>query len=107
MYLNNIFDNNYAPTIGVGFGTKSIKIKDNKIKLQVWDTSGQEKFQKITCAYYKGSHGIMLMYNCANPHTFENLDRWHSEILQYASNKVKVFLIGNKFNDENKVVEYT
>ena len=56
-FLNNKFNNHYDVTVGVEFGAKMIKIKGDPIKLQVWDTAGQETFKSITRSYYRSAAG--------------------------------------------------
>ena len=67
----------YKPdtTIGVDFGCKIIKILDNEVKLQLWDTSGQEKFRSITRCYYRSAAGCVLMFDITNRISFENMNR--------------------------------
>jgi small GTP-binding protein len=83
-------------TIGVEFGTKSIKLNNNNIKIQIWDTAGQERYRSITSAYYRGSHGIVLVYDITKRKSFENIVIWLDEIYKYAEKTIPIILIGNK-----------
>ena len=64
------------PTIGIDFRIKTINIMNKNVKLQVWDTAGQERFRTITQTYYKGAMGILLVYDCTEEVTFNNIQNW-------------------------------
>ena len=72
------------------------------IKLQIWDTAGQEKFRTITSSYYKGAHGIIVVYNITDRSSFDNIKGWFSEIEKYASENVNKIIVGNKCDLEEK-----
>lgn len=61
-----------------------------RVKVQIWDTAGQERMHVITRTYYKGSHGIALVYNLADPDSFRNVNYWMANIQQHAGDKVSV-----------------
>ena len=80
-----------------------MKLKNGKtVKIQIWDTAGQDKFRAITKNYYKGSHGIILIYDITNPKTFQNITDWVSQVREEASNNVVIYLIGNKIDLSNE-----
>ena len=62
--------------IGIDFKIKTINVNDQRVKLQVWDTAGQERFRTITQTYYKGAMGIILVYDCTEEATFNNISNW-------------------------------
>merc|ERR1712046_327383 len=66
------------------------------IKLQIWDTAGQERFRTITSSYYRGAHGIIVVYDTTDSDTFEHVKTWLHEIDRYASENVNKLLVGNK-----------
>ena len=101
-YLSNEFDPDSKATVGVEFGTKDFQIENNKVKVQIWDTAGQERYRSITNAYYKGAKGSLLVYDITNPKSFENLDRWLSDLKSNGEDKISVVLIGNKSDLENE-----
>ena len=101
-YLSNEFDPDSKATVGVEFGTKDLEIENNKVKVQIWDTAGQERYRSITNAYYKGAKGSLLVYDITNPKSFEDLDRWLSDLKSNADDKISVILIGNKSDLENE-----
>jgi len=83
-------------TIGVEFGSRTITLKDNQIKLQIWDTAGQEKFRSITRSYYRGAAGAILVYDISRRETFEHVPSWLEDCRKYSSANIVVMLIGNK-----------
>ncbi|CAM9738752.1 unnamed protein product, partial [Scytosiphon promiscuus] len=67
-----------------------------RAKLQIWDTAGQERFRNITSAYYRGSMGILLVYDVADLKSFRNVSNWMRQIELNASPDVNITLVGNK-----------
>ena len=95
-FVDEIWKENFVPTIGVDFKIKSIKINNKIIKLQIWDTAGQERFKSILSSYYKGANGILLLYDITNVNSFKSLSNWLIDIEKNSSKNVKKILIGNK-----------
>lgn len=91
-------------TIGVEFGARLIEIGEKKtpIKLQVWDTAGQESFRSITRSYYRGSAGALLVYDVTRRETFNHLTRWLEEARNNSNSNMIIMLIGNKVDLESK-----
>jgi len=83
-------------TIGVEFGARMISIDNRQIKLQIWDTAGQESFRSITRSYYRGAAGALLVYDITRRETFNHLTRWLEEARQNANQTMVIMLIGNK-----------
>jgi len=98
--LQRYFDNNYVtvhqPTIGVDFRLRNITVDGKIVKLQAWDTAGQERFRSIAVNYYRGAHGIILVFDVTNPATFAKLPNWLDEIDRYADKGAVKLLVGNK-----------
>ncbi|XP_038905103.1 ras-related protein RABC2a-like [Benincasa hispida] len=97
---------NLAPTIGVDFKIKLLKVGGKRLKLTIWDTAGQERFRTLTSSYYRGAQGIILVYDVTRRETFANLsDVWAKEVELYSTNKDCVkMLIGNKVDRESERV---
>ena len=84
-------------TIGVEFGSRIIPVTDDKkIKLQVWDTAGQESFRAITKSYFRGATGALLVYDITRRETFEHVQDWLNELRAAADPHISIILVGNK-----------
>ena len=79
-------------------------MQDQRVKLQVWDTAGQERFRTITQTYYKGAMGIVLVYDCTEEQTFNNIQNWLKQIETHASQGVAKVLVANKTDLPNRVI---
>ena len=88
----------YISTIGVDFKIRTIELDGKTIKLQIWDTAGQERFRTISSTYYRGAHGIIVVYDITNMDSFKNVKRWLTEIDKYARDNVSKLLVGNKMD---------
>ena len=106
-FSDNIFHDTFLPTIGVDFKIKNVQSNGKNIKLNIWDTAGQERFKTITAAYYKGSHGVILVYDITDRETFNNISSWINETRKHAGSAVIRLLVGNKcdLTAERKVSE--
>ena len=83
-YLNGKVAGQSKPTIGADFSKKEILIDNTVVTLQIWDTAGQEKFQSLGYAFYRGADCCALTYDMTNQTSFENLDRWKRGFLENA-----------------------
>ncbi|RZC12033.1 Ras-related protein RABB1b isoform B [Glycine soja] len=83
-------------TIGVEFGARMVSIDSRPIKLQIWDTAGQESFRSITRSYYRGAAGALLVYDITRRDTFNHLASWLEDARQHANPNMTIMLIGNK-----------
>ena len=101
-FTENKFRQKHELTIGVEFGGKMIDINNKKIKIQIWDTAGQEAFQAITRSYYKGAIGALLVYDITRKDTFSHITKWLEVVKSYSAKKICIILIGNKIDLENK-----
>jgi len=106
-FADNSYTDSYISTIGVDFKIRTVEIDGKTIKLQIWDTAGQERFRTITSSYYRGSHGIIVVYDVTDMDSFNNVKQWFQEIDRYATEGVTKLLVGNKSDQTaKKVVEY-
>ena len=100
----NNFDSIYSPTIGFEFLTFFIKIEDLYVKLQIWDTCGQEVYRSLISSFYHNSSLALLVYAIDEKNSFIHLDSWLNEIRTHGNPDINIFLIGNKVDLENKRV---
>jgi len=107
-FADDTYTESYISTIGVDFKIRTIELEGKTVKLQIWDTAGQERFRTITSSYYRGAHGIIVVYDVTDNDTFSNVKQWLQEIDRYASEGVNKLLVGNKSDlTGKKVVEYS
>mmetsp|Transcript_20034 Transcript_20034/g.34292 ORF Transcript_20034/g.34292 Transcript_20034/m.34292 type:complete len:215 (+) Transcript_20034:153-797(+) len=95
-FTRNEFNMESKSTIGVEFATRSVPCEGKTIKAQIWDTAGQERYRAITSAYYRGAVGALLVYDISKKQTFENVDRWLTELRDHADSNIVIMLVGNK-----------
>eukprot|EP01104_Vermistella_antarctica_P005517 TRINITY_DN1602_c5_g1_i1.p1 TRINITY_DN1602_c5_g1~~TRINITY_DN1602_c5_g1_i1.p1 ORF type:complete len:202 (-),score=59.50 TRINITY_DN1602_c5_g1_i1:24-629(-) len=104
-FTDGKFDNEQTCTIGVDFKIKLMDFDGKRINLTLWDTAGQEKFRSLTSSYYRGTQGIILVYDVTKRSTFEHLNDWLQEIDMYCTNDdVVCLLVGNKIDLEEREV---
>ena len=105
-FTDKRFRSDHDLTIGVEFGARLITIDNKQIKLQIWDTAGQESFRSITRSYYRGASGALLVYDISRRETFNHVTRWLEEARANASANLVIMLIGNKCDLERRDVSY-
>jgi len=106
-FADDTYTESYISTIGVDFKIRTIELEGKTVKLQIWDTAGQERFRTITSSYYRGAHGIIVVYDVTDADTFSNIRQCLQEIDRYACEGVNKLIVGNKSDLEGKkAVEY-
>ena len=106
-FSDDTYSNDYISTIGVDFKIKTVELDGKTVKLQIWDTAGQERFRTITSSYYRGSHGIIIVYDITDQDSFNGVKMWLQEIDRYATSTVLKLLVGNKCDlTDKRVVEF-
>jgi len=95
-FADDNFDDNYVSTVGVDFRFRTVTVDNKLVKLQIWDTAGQERFRTITSAYYRGAHGVILVYDVTEQETFKHVQNWLDEVHKCAGSTVTKLLVGNK-----------
>jgi len=101
----NVFESLYSPTIGFEFMTFFIKVDEKPIKLQIWDTCGQEVYRSLISSFYNNSSLAIVVYSIDNEESFNNLEFWLNELKTKGNPDINLFLIGNKadLEDNRKV----
>jgi Ras-related protein Rab-1A len=97
-FTEDTFTDNHISTIGVDYKLKIINSGDKIVKLQVWDTAGQDRFRSITKNYFRGSHGIILLYDITSIASYNNIKAWLQQIREALGNTVTILLVGNKLD---------
>jgi len=95
-FADDTYTDSYISTIGVDFKIRTIELEGKHVKLQIWDTAGQERFRTITSSYYRGAHGIIIVYDITDRESFTNVKAWLAEVEKYAHSEVNKLLVGNK-----------
>lgn len=103
-FADNEFTDSYISTIGVDFKIKTLNVEGTNIKLQIWDTAGQDRFRTITSSYYRHANGIIIAYDITDTQSFENVQKWLEEITRYATEDVAKLIVGNKCDLESERV---
>ncbi|XP_064828947.1 ras-related protein Rab-1A-like [Oncorhynchus masou masou] len=103
-FADDTYTESYISTIGVDFKIRTIEMDGKTVKLQIWDTAGQERFRTITSSYYRGAHGIIIVYDVTDQESFNNVKQWLEEIDRYACENVSKLLVGNKCDLVSKKV---
>ena len=105
-YIDGTFQDAYLSTIGFDYKNKTVTLKSGKkVKIQIWDTAGQERFRTLVKSYYKGAHGVVLIYDVTSKSTFDGIKKWISQIKDEASSKIRIVLIANKIDSDERVVK--
>jgi len=95
-YTDQDWNPHYIATIGVDFKVLTFERQSRVVKLQLWDTAGQERFRGITHSYYRGAHGIMLVFDLTNMESFDNVTTWMNDVRKFGVEGMPMVLIGNK-----------
>ena len=96
-YISNKFDDSSISTVGVDYMDKIIDYNKFKIKLQIWDTSGEEKFRTITKNFYRNADGLLVVFDLTKKESYDHIRSWINEAKEN-NDKLKTILIGNKLD---------
>ena len=97
-FVNDKFDASYQLTVGVEFASKVVDFENKKIKLQLWDTAGQENYRNITKKYYNTSHLIAFVYDISARDSFNSILKYWVEDVKKQNKDAKFLLVGNKYD---------
>ena len=101
-YCKNEFSNSYITTVGIDFQVKILTINNIKIKIQIWDTAGEERYRVVAKNYFNTSDGFIIMYDITNRESFDSVSNWVEQIKESTPNYKKSVIFGNK-SDLNKL----
>ena len=97
-----VFDDTYSATVGFEFLTFNVKLNDKVIKLQIWDTCGQEIYRSLISSFYRNASLAMMVYSIDSKESFIHIETWLKEVKLQSNPDIKIFLIGNKADLEDK-----
>eukprot|EP01117_Protostelium_nocturnum_P009627 TRINITY_DN3437_c0_g1_i1.p1 TRINITY_DN3437_c0_g1~~TRINITY_DN3437_c0_g1_i1.p1 ORF type:complete len:204 (-),score=66.66 TRINITY_DN3437_c0_g1_i1:181-792(-) len=104
-YAENTFSQSFISTIGVDYKMKKMTVGDRTCKLQLWDTAGQERYRTIVASFYRGSDGILLIFDLTDVNSFLKIRTWIEEIKKNAPEDISVVLVGNKEDIGSRMVD--
>ena len=99
-----IFLEEYISTIGFEFYCFNVKVNEKIIKLQIWDTCGQEAYRSLIKNFYRNASLAIVVYSVEDLQSFNDIDIWLKQVKTYGTSSCKIFLIGNKIDTENRKV---
>ena len=94
--VKNNFEEYYQATVGFEFLTFNMKVNDKVVKLQIWDTCGQEIYKSLISNFYRNSSLAVLIYAIDNKESFNHVENWLNDLKSQANPDVRIFLVGNK-----------
>ena len=100
-FCQNVFMSDAKETIGVEFIPYTIEIEDVPIKLQIWDTAGQEQYRTLSRAYYRNAVGVLIVFSYTDLNSFEHLEQWFDDVRSLCHPMAQIILIGNKLDLED------
>ena len=100
-YVNNHFDEKQNSTLGAAFLSRDVKVGIDKVRFDIWDTSGDERYQFLTPLYFKGAKGVIVLYDITSRVSFQRAMRWVEEIKNSTPNML-IALTGNKVDLESE-----
>ena len=104
-YSDGFFPDNYIATVGIDYKLKHFELANGKkVKVQIWDTAGQDRYKSLTKNYYKNSNGIILVYSVVDKKSFDEISNWIEDIREETKDDIIIFLVGNKIDLNDKRV---
>ncbi len=106
-FLGKGFASTYNLTIGTNICTHTVDVDGTKVKFQIWDLAGQQRFEFVRSMFYRGSHAIVMVFDVTNPNSLSNLHEWKNEILQNLDHRhhaIPIVLLGNKSDLQQKLL---
>ncbi|XP_017119329.1 GTP-binding protein YPTC1 [Drosophila elegans] len=98
-FADGCFTGKHEATVGVDFRVRRVEVAGKVVRLQIWDTAGGERYRAVLPAYYRGAHGVLLVYDTTSASSFRSIDSWLDEIRRRCSDRITIMLVGNKCDD--------
>ena len=98
----NYFEDFYSPTVGFEFVSFNVRVQEKIIKLQIWDTCGQEVYRSLISSFFRSASLAIVVYSIDTEDSFNNIEKWLNDIKTQSNPDIKIFLIGNKADLEDK-----
>ena len=105
-YVDKSFPDEHISTIGVEYKEKLITKDGFNIRLQIWDTAGEERFRSITKSIYKNTHGVLFVYDITQKDTFANVKHWIKDT-ENIDREIRGVIVGNKIDLPDRVISKT
>ena len=106
VFMGNTFSENYMTTSGIDLKTTKIEIRNKKIRIQLWDTAGQEKYRAITKTLFLKVQGILILYDITKESSFNHLKDWIKSIREECGSQIQLLIVGNKSDlNESRIIE--
>jgi Ras-related protein Rab-8A len=105
-YTEEVFYPNIIGTAGMNLDRKILKINEDTLRIMIYDTAGHDRFRQIVTSHYKGANGVVLVYDVTDQKTFSSVTEWMAHINNNADKNVKILLVGNKVDLENREVTF-
>lgn len=103
-FVDGYFQGKYVTNVAVDLCVKTIVVDGKRVKLQLWDTVGNERFRSLTSAYFRGAHGVLLVYDVGNAKSFSSVAEWHRQVEQSCSPDVDRVMVANRCHQEEREV---
>ena len=105
-YIDNYFKEVILSASTMDYKLKSVQMEDGStVKLQIWDTAGRERFRSVTKSFYKGAHGMILIFSVNDIKSFDNIRSWISSLKEEINEKVPIILVGNKIDCKDRTID--
>lgn len=102
---NKEFNKDESNTVGIDFAVHTFNIDNKAIKLQIWDTAGQEIFQSVSRIYYKNANGCLIVFDVSNRISFLNCQKWIENVSIENNSHILFIIVGNKTDKEREVTQ--
>ena len=104
-FIYDSFNTNYEPTLGIDFYSKTLRLEDKTVKLQIWEIGGQEKLRSLIPNYIRDSSMVVVVFDVTNKQSFYNCDKWVETIRCDRGSEVVIVILGNQIDEaEERVV---